>query len=326
MLEGKMLEDPKKALAMHRLMVLSRVLDEACCQESAHWFPSQGEEAVPVGAFYGLRPEDVCAPAYRGAPIVYVMRGATPEQVMAAALGKRTSFARGRHFGFTAPIELRILPYIAGDLGPIISQATGTAFAQKYRKGDAVTVVSFGDGTSNRGDFHEAINLGAVWRLPIVYVIQNNRYAISLPIEKATAAKALVDRAAGYGIAGVAVDGNDVLAVHAAVQEAVRRARAGLGPTLLEAETFRMRGHFAADPAAYRSSAEVEEWKGRDPIQALEARLATVGALSDEGARAVWTAARAAVQTARAAAQGHPDILPTDLGLDEVFATPLREA
>jgi TPP-dependent pyruvate/acetoin dehydrogenase alpha subunit len=247
------------------------------------------------------------------------------EHVLAGVLGKRTAFARGRHYGFTAPIERRILPYIQGDLGPIISQATGTAFAQKYRKRDAVTVVSFGDGTSNRGDFHEAINMGAVWKLPIVYVIQNNHYAISLPIERATAARALVDRAAGYGIPGVAVDGNDVLAVHAAVQEAVRSARAGLGPTLIEAETFRMRGHYAADTQAYRPTAEVEEWKGRDPIQRLEGRLAANGLLSDEDARALWGAVREEVASALAAAKQHPDILPTDLGLDEIFATPVRE-
>lgn len=321
-----MIEDPKKALEMHRWMVTSRVLDEACCQESAHWFPSQGEEAVPVGTFYGLRPEDVCAPAYRGAPIVYLMRGVTLKQVWAGVLGKRTGFGRGRHFSFTAPIELKILPYIAGDLGPIISQATGTAFAQKYRKSDAVTLVSFGDGASNRGDFHEAINLGAVWRLPIVYIIQNNHWAISMPIEKATAAKALVDRAAGYGIPGVAVDGNDVLAVHAAVQEAVRRARAGLGPTLIEAETFRMRGHYAADSAPYRSATEVEEWKGRDPIRRLEGRLAEAGILLADDALNVWETARREVGAAKAAAQQDPEILPTDLGLDEMFATPLTEA
>ncbi len=321
-----MIEDPKTALAMHRWMVLGRVLEEACCQESAHWFPSLGEEAVPVGTFYGLRAEDVCAPAYRGAPIVYLMRGAAPEYVLAAALGKRTGFARGRHFGFTAPIDLRVLPYVAGDLGPIISQATGTAFAQKYRKGDAVTVVSFGDGTSNRGDFHEAVNLGAAWRLPVVYVIQNNHYAISLRIENATAAKALVDRAAGYGIPGVAVDGNDVLAVHAAVQEAVLRARTGLGPTLIEADTFRMRGHHAADTAGYRAAGEVEAWKDRDPIRQLEGQLAGTGILLAEDAGAVWQAARGAVDDAKAAAQRHPDILPTDLGVDEMFATPLGEA
>lgn len=321
-----MIEDPRTALAMHRWMVLSRALDEVCCRESAHWFPAEGEEAVPVGSFFGLRPDDVCAPAYRGAPIVYVMRGAGLEYVLAGALGKRTGFARGRHFNFTAPIELRVLPYIAGDLGPIISQATGTAFAQKYRKSDAVTVVSFGDGTSNRGDFHEAINLGAVWRLPVVYVIQNNHYAISLRLDKATAAKALVDRALGYGIPGVAIDGNDVLAVHAAVQEAVARARAGQGPTLIEATTFRMRGHIAADTAAYRSSAEVEEWKGRDPIRRLEERLSAAGVLSAEKAQAAWAAGREEVEAATAAAKRHPDILPTDLGMEDVFATPVQEA
>ena len=321
-----MIEDPKKALEMHRWMVLSRALDDVCCQESAHWFPSQGEEAVPVGTFHGLRSDDVCAPAYRGAPIVYLMRGALLEHLMAGVLGKRTAFARGRHYSFTAPIELRILPYIQGDLGPIISQATGTAFAQQYRKSGAVTVVSFGDGTSNRGDFHEAVNMGAVWKLPIVYVIQNNHYAISLRIEQATAAKALVDRAVGYGVAGVAVDGNDVLAVHAAVQEAVRKARAGFGPTLIEAETFRMRGHYAADTQAYRPAGEVQGWKSRDPIQRLEDRLRVARLLSEKEARAVWTAAREEVASAKTAASEHPDILPTDLGLDDMFATPVPDA
>jgi TPP-dependent pyruvate/acetoin dehydrogenase alpha subunit len=321
-----MIEDPKKALEMHRWMVLSRVLDEACSQEAAYWFAAIGEEAIPVGSFYGLRSGDVCAPAYRGAPIVYVMRGATLDQVWAGALGKRTGFARGRHFSFTAPIELRIIPYIAGDLGPIISQATGTAFAQKYRKSDAVTVVSFGDGTSNRGDFHEAINLGATWRLPVVYIIQNNRYAISTRIDKATAAKRLSDRALGYGIPGVSVDGNDVLAVHGAVQEAVRRARAGLGPTLIEAETFRMGGHIASDTTAYRLTAEVEEWKDRDPIFRLEERLVAARVISDEDVRTVWAAARTEVEEAKVVAQQQPDILPADLGFDEVFSTPVGEA
>jgi len=321
-----MIEDPKKALEMHRWMVLSRVLDEACSQETAYWFPAIGEEAIPVGSFYGLRPGDVCAPAYRGAPIVYVMRGAALDQVWAGALGKRTGFARGRHFSFTAPIELRIIPYIAGDLGPIISQATGTAFAQKYRKSDAVTVVSFGDGTSNRGDFHEAINLGATWRLPVVYIIQNNRYAISTRIDKATAAKRLAHRAVGYGIPGVSVDGNDVLAVHGAVQEAVRRARAGLGPTLIEAETFRMGGHVSTDTAAYRLTAEVEEWKDRDPICRLEERLIAARVISDEDAQTVWKAVRTEVEEAKVAAQQQPDILPADLGFDEMFSTPIGEA
>jgi TPP-dependent pyruvate/acetoin dehydrogenase alpha subunit len=187
-------------------------------------------------------------------------------------------------------------------------------------------VVSFGDGTSNRGDFHEAVNMGAAWKLPIVYVIQNNHYAISLRIEQATAARALVDRAVGYGVAGVAVDGNDVLAVHAAVQEAARKARAGLGPTLIEAETFRMRGHYAADTQAYRSAGEVEGWKSRDPIQRLEERLRVASVLSEEEARAVWTAAREEVASAKTAASEHPDILPTDLGLNDMFATPVPDA
>jgi len=324
--EVEMIQDGEKALAMYRWMVLSRALDEACCQQSSHWFPSQGEEAVPVGAFLGLGPHDVCAPAYRGAPVVYLMRGARLEDVLAGILGKRTGFVRGRHYGFTAPIHLRILPYFQGDLGPIISQATGTAFAHKYRKREAVTVVSFGDGTSNRGDFHEAVNIGAAWKLPIVYVIQNNHYAISLPIEKATAVKALVDRAAGYGIPGFAVDGNDVLAVHAAVQDAVLRAREGRGPTLIEAETFRMRGHYAADSQTYRPAAEVEEWKGRDPIVRLQEQLLAANLLSTGQSQAMWDTVRQEVANALIAAKQHPDIQPNDLGLDGVFSTQRREA
>jgi len=320
----RVIQEPDQALAMHRLMVLSRCLDEICCRESPHWFPSEGEEAVPVGAFYGLGPEDVCAPNYRGAPVVYLMRGVSLEQVWAGILGKRTGFVRGRHYGFTAPVQLRVLPFLAGDLGPLISQATGAAFAQKYRGSDAVTVVSFGDGTSNRGDFHEAVNLGAAWQLPVVYVIQNNQYAISMPIGRATAVKALVDRALGYGIRGVAVDGNDVLSVHAIVAEAVRRARAGRGPTLVEALTYRVRGHFAGDGAPYRPADEAEAWRERDPIRRLEEQLAQAGLLGPKDAQAVWATARAEVEEARRAAQAHPEIQPTDLGLDQLFATPVE--
>lgn len=313
----------KDLLAMHRLMVLCRVMDEACCKLHGNWYTSQGEEAVQVGTFYGLGPEDVCGPNYRGAPVVYIMRGASLERFFGGVLGKATGFVKGRNFGFTAPIELGILPYLAGDLGPMLSQATGTAFAMRYKKTRAVTVVSCGDGTTNRGDFHEAINMGAAWKLPVVYVIQNNQYAISLHVSKAVACKELADRAAGYGIPGVAVDGNDVTAVHAAVQEAVARARAGLGPSLIEAKTYRLGGHYAADPTVYRRKEEVEEWRGRDPIRRLEEQLDRAGLLDRKGVEEVWASVRADVEAARAAAEAHPEITEADLGVNEMFATPI---
>ena len=305
---------------MLRLMVLSRVLERTCCDLNPRWFPAEGEEATIVGAFYALRPDDVIAAHYRGPFIAYYMRGADLSRLVGQVLGKATGYARGRAPGFTGPVDRYIVPWVAGDLGTSLGVATGAALALQYEGSDRAAVVTFGDGTSNRGDFHEAVNLAAVWKLPIVYVCQNNEYSISLHASQVLACETIAARAAGYGIPGEQVDGNDVLAVNAAVRAAVGRARAGGGPTLIEACTYRLGGHWASDPGGYRAAEEVERCRARDPIPRLEQHLAAAGELDAAGAARLWEEARAEVAAAVAQALAAPDAGPADLGYDQVFA------
>src|SRR3954470_22707987 len=253
-------------------MTLSRELDEVLCAANPRWFPSAGEEATMAGAFCDLRPDDAIAAHYRDPLVIYMMRGAEMARLAAQVLGKKGGYNKGRSVPFTGPVDLNIVPWVAGDLGTSIGIATGAALSLAYGRGDAVTVLTFGDGTSNRGDFHENLNLAAVWKLPIVYVCQNNFYSISLALPRIAPAP-IVDRAQGYGIPGVAVDGNDVLAVNEVVQAAIARARRGEGPSLIEARTYRLGGHWAADRALYRPAEEPDPWAARDPITLLEARL-----------------------------------------------------
>jgi TPP-dependent pyruvate/acetoin dehydrogenase alpha subunit len=311
---------PETRRDLLRLMILSRVIEQTCCDLNPRWFPAEGEEAALVGTFYGLRPDDVMAAHYRGPFIAYYMRGADLARLIGQALGKANGYARGRALGFTGPVELNVVPWVAGDLGTSLGVATGTALAAQYDGSDRVTVLSFGDGTSNRGDFHEALNLAAVWNLPIVFVCQNNQYSISLHASQVLACDGVAARAAGYGVPGIAVDGNDVVAVHLAVQEAVARARAGGGPTLIETCTYRVGGHWASDPGGYRPEEEVSVWRERDPITLLERQLRTAGELDASGATALWQAARDEVAAAVAIAQAAPLADPDDLGADDVFA------
>ncbi len=303
-----------------RLMIVCRVLERTCCELNPRWFPAEGEEAALVGTFYGLRDDDVIAAHYRGPFIAYYMRGAALARLIGQVLGKATGYARGRALGFTGPVERNVLPWVAGDLGTSLGVATGTALAARYDGLDRVTVVSFGDGTSNRGDFHESLNLAAVWKLPIVFVCQNNQYSISLHASQVLTCARIADRAVGYGVPGVAVDGNDVLAVHDAVQQAVDRARAGDGPTLIEACTYRVGGHWASDPGGYRDDDEVAAWRERDPIRVLEQALIENGEANASELGRLWDLAQEEVAQAVAEAQAAPPADPTDLGFGEVFA------
>jgi pyruvate dehydrogenase E1 component alpha subunit len=312
--------DPRILLDLHEWMALSRALDDYLTERLPHWFPSAGEEATIVGAFHGLRDDDIAAPHYRGPQVVFLMRGVPLETVMATALGKATGLTKGRAPAFCGPLSRGIVPWVAGDLGPNISLATGAALGLKYRKTDRVVVATIGDGTTNRGDFHEAANLGAIWRLPVVYVCQNNLYSISLHASQVFRCAAIADRAAGYGIPGVVVDGNDVLAVREAVMAAVDRARAGEGPSLIEAQTYRLKGHWAGDPAAYRPPGELEAWQARDPLPRFERELAEAGIASPAAVAAVRERARARVEAAATAAADHPAAEEGGIGAADVFA------
>jgi TPP-dependent pyruvate/acetoin dehydrogenase alpha subunit len=302
-------------LDLYRWMALSRSLESALCQGNPRWFPAEGEEATIVGSFCDLRADDAAAPHYRGPFVVYLMRGAELWRLASQAFGKASGYSRGRSLPFGAAPDQNSVPWVAGDLGTSLGVATGAAMAFWQEGSDRVCVCAFGDGTVNRGDFHENVNLAACLKLPIVYVCQHNGWAISQPASSYLPAP-VAARAAGYGIPGVTVDGNDVDAVRAAVGEAVGRARQGGGPTLIEARTWRARGHWAADQQGYR---DLTETPPRDPLEVLAARLMESGEATTAQLQDVRSEASRRVAAAIERAKQAPDAGTEDLGLDQVL-------
>lgn len=232
-----------------------------------------GQEAVAVGVCAHLRAEDVVFSTHRGHGHA-LAKGVPPRELIAELFGKATGVSRGRggSMHLFAP-EVGLLG-TTGIVGPNILQATGAGYAFKLLKTDKVSVGFFGDGAMNNGAFHEGVNMAAIWDLPVVYVCENNMYATEVPFEYATRNQNVAERARTYGIAAVAVDGNDVIAIWEAAREAVERARSGSGPTLIEARTYRTRPHAEGmRDAGYRTADEIEAWKTRDPITSLRARV-----------------------------------------------------
>lgn len=302
---------------LYRWMVFSRELEAALCEGNPRWFPAEGEEATIVGSFCDLHADDVVAPHYRGPFVVYLMRGAEARRLAAQAFGKATGYNKGRSVPFNGPPEKGLIPWVAGDLGTMLGTATGAALALAQEGSDKVCVCSFGDGTANRGDFHENINLAAIWRLPIVYVCQNNGWAISQRAESYLPAP-VADRAAGYGIPGISVDGNDVEAVRDTVGEAVARARRGEGPTLVEAMTWRAHGHWAGDKAAYRTEAEAATRE--DPLQRFADRLVERGQVTPGELDRIRFAVAEEVAVAVDQATRDAEAGLSELGSEEVYA------
>jgi pyruvate dehydrogenase E1 component alpha subunit len=298
-------------------MVVARTLGTTLCTLNVRWFPVEGEEAVHVGSFADLRPDDAAAPHYRDPFVVYLMRGAELWRLVAQVFGKSAGYNKGRSVAFNGPFHLNLVPWVAGDLGTTIGTATGAALAFKQQRSDRVCVCSFGDGTANRGDFHENINLAAIWRLPIVYVCQNNGWAISQRAESYLPAP-IAARAAGYGIPGRTVDGQDVEAVRTVVAEAIDRARRGEGPTLVDAITYRRRGHWAGHVVSDADRAGVVERP--DPIDVLRLRLLERGIASEAEIDQVYERAADEVAAAVERAKTAPDVSDVELGLDDVFA------
>jgi len=305
------------ARELFRWMVVARTLGTTLCTLNVRWFPLEGEEAVHVGSFADLRPDDAAAPHYRDPFVVYLMRGAELWRLVAQVLGKSAGYSKGRSVAFNGPFHLNIVPWVAGDLGTTIGTATGAALAFKQQRSDQVCVCSFGDGTANRGDFHENINLAAIWRLPIVYVCQNNGWAISQRADSYLPAP-VAARAAGYGIPARTVDGQDVEAVRAVVAEAIDRARRGKGPTLIDALTYRRRGHWAGHIVSDADGAGVVERP--DPIDVLRLRLLERGLATDAEIDQVHERAADEVAAAVERANTAADVSDVELGLDDVFA------
>jgi pyruvate dehydrogenase E1 component alpha subunit len=235
-----------------------------------------GQEAVAVGAISVLEDSDAVITAYR-CHGHYLARGGTSRAGMAELLGKDTGCSRGRggsmHF-YDIP---RNFYGGWGIVGAHVPVAAGFAFAQRYQKNGSVTICFLGDGAINIGPFHEGMSLAALWNLPVIYVIENNYFAMGTPLSKTCPTEDLSIRALGYPMARATVDGHDVFAVRSTVHTAAKRAREQGLPTLIEAKTYRYRGHSMADPAKYRTEADVEQWKQRDPIQVLGGKLEGLG-------------------------------------------------
>ncbi len=273
-----------------------------------------GEEAIATGACATLRKEDCITSTHRGHGHL-IAKGGDLKLMMAEIFGKKTGYCKGKGGSMhIAAVELGILGAngIVGGGGPI---ANGAALAFQYRGQDNVAVCFFGDGASNQGTTQEAMNLASAWSLPVVFVNENNGYGISCPTSKSMAITDIADRAAAYDMPGVVVDGNDVLAVYEAVSEAVRRAREGEGPSLIECKTYRWRGHFEGDACVYRDENEVQSWVERDPIKKLEEKLQDQGILSPEKSGEIRDALARELEVAVAFAEESP--LPSVDELEE---------
>ncbi|MEU6141892.1 thiamine pyrophosphate-dependent dehydrogenase E1 component subunit alpha [Streptomyces sp. NPDC047081] len=278
-----------------------------------------GHEAIAVGASAALRPDDYVFATYRGHHHA-LARGATPEECLAELMSRATGLckAKGGSMHLTKASMNMLGSYAI--VGAHLPMAVGAAWSARLRGTGQLAVAFFGDGATNIGAFHEALNLAAVWKLPVLFVCENNLYMEYTPIADVTAvARPAADRAPAYGIPGETVDGNDVVAVREAVAGLARRARAGDGPAVLEAETYRHFGHSRADPAAYRPAEEVERWLKHDPLDLARGRLVEMGVpeatvtAADERARDV---VQKAVEAAKSAPSPDPGEALTDVWAD----------
>jgi pyruvate dehydrogenase E1 component alpha subunit len=235
-----------------------------------------GEEAIAVGVCATLIPTDYITSTHRGHGHC-IAKGASLKKMMAEIFGKRTGYCKGK--GGSMHITDKSIGMLGANavVGGAIPIATGAGLTCKLKYPDRVVACFFGDGASNQGTFHEAINLAAVWELPVVFVCENNLYAMGTRQSLVMNIADISKRAAGYGIPGVTLNGNDVLAVYESAKEAVNRARRGEGPTLIECKTYRHKGHSRFDPATYRPEEEVEEWMAKDPLHVFRQKLLSRG-------------------------------------------------
>jgi pyruvate dehydrogenase E1 component alpha subunit len=308
----------KNRLELLRQMLTVRLFEERCVElytrERIRGFlhVAIGEEAVAVGVNRALGPEDAVVSTYREHGHALV-RGVPMDAVMAEMFGKQTGCSRGRggsmHLFDAARRFYGGNAIVAGG----IPLAVGLALADAMRGRPGVTACFFGDGAYAEGEFHECANLAALWRLPVLFCCENNLYAMGTHIGRAQAETDLALRASSYGMSAWAVDGMDVEAVERAAHRAVEQVRAGGGPVFLELRTYRFRAHSMYDPERYRDKAEVAQWRERDPIDKLAARLATDGVLDDDGLAAMRTEVLADVDRAVVAAESAPDEPVEDL-------------
>jgi len=319
--------DKELGLALYRKMLEIRRFEESAGENYQRGLIPGfihlyiGEEAVATGVCAHLRPDDVVFSSHRGHGHA-LAKGVSAREAMAELWGRKTgcSHGRGGSMHLFAP-EVGLLGS-NGIVGAGIPLAAGAGYSFKLLRFDRVSVSFFGDGAVNNWSFHEGINLAAVWGLPVVFVCENNLYATQMSFAKATKEQDVYKRAANYGLPGVGVDGNDVLAVYEAAREAVRRARAGEGPTLIECKTYRTVGHYVGDPGTgYRPKEEIEKWKARCPIERFRQKLLAEGWASAEELSQAEEQAQALIDDAVEFSRSSPWPDPAE-AMTNVYASP----
>ncbi|HSM80909.1 MAG TPA: pyruvate dehydrogenase (acetyl-transferring) E1 component subunit alpha [Nodosilinea sp.] len=314
-----------EGLRLYEDMILGRFFEDKCAEMYyrgkmfgfVHLY--NGQEAVSTGVIKALRSDDYVCSTYRD-HVHALSAGVPAKNVMAELFGKETGCSRGRGGSMHLfSSEHNLLGGFAF-IGEGIPVALGAAFQSRYRRdalgdpgADQVTACFFGDGTSNNGQFFECLNMAALWKLPILFVVENNKWAIGMAHERATSQPEIYKKASVFGMPGVEVDGMDVMAVRAVAEEAVARARAGEGPTLIEALTYRFRGHSLADPDELRSKAEKEAWLARDPIKRFEAYLLEHGLTDEAALKGVRDRIQTTIDDALTFAEDSPEPSPDDL-------------
>jgi pyruvate dehydrogenase E1 component alpha subunit len=274
-----------------------------------------GQEAIIVGTCFGLRKEDWICPLHRDLG-AFLMKGVTARTMMSQMFAKATGLSKGRDSALHSGVsELGIFGNTSM-LGANLPVASGLGLTFRMEKTDNVVIAYFGEGASNVGDFHEALNIAGVQKLPIIFICENNQYAYSVPLEKSMAIDDVADRAESYGFDGVAINGNDVLAVYQATQGALARARKGDGPTLIECKTYRWHGHSEHDKAFYRTKEELAMWKSRDPIPTFAAYLKGLHELSDDQVADIEARVKATIDDAVEFAANAPDPDPSEAATD----------
>ena len=304
---------PDDLRRLYRAMLLGRRLDDRMVRLQRQgrigtFAPIKGQEAAQMGSAFTLRPTDWMVPSFRETAAM-VWRGWPIEKLLA--------FYAGRIEGGQPGPDQHDLP-VCIPVATQVPHAVGLGYAAQYRGDDAVVMVYFGDGATSEGDFHEGLNIAGVWQVPVVFLCQNNQWAISVPVKKQTHSRTVAQKALAYGMPGIQVDGNDVLAVYQASREAVDRARAGGGPTLIECVTYRLSVHTTADdPTKYRSEEEVREWERKDPLTRF------TGYLEKRNVQIAGLDAEVDEEIAQAVArfEALPPADPTSM-LDHVYAAP----
>lgn len=318
------MNDDVKRPELLEKMLLIRAFDEkvdelyaeGALHGTAHFYV--GQEAVAVGVIAALKEGDVITGTHRGHGHAIAF-GLDRDRMAAELLGKASGYCHGKGGSMhIADVKAGMLG-ANGIVGGSMGIACGAAWAFKQRKEDRVAVCFFGDGAVQEGIFNETLNLAAIWKLPVVFVCENNQYAMSKSVKDAFATERISDRAAGYGMPGITVDGMNLEEVHEAASEAIGRARSGEGPTLIEAVTYRYLGHSKSDANLYRTREEIEEWRKRDPIQRFAARLEEEEVLEKDAWQALELRARERIEETFEKASQEPEPEP-ESALEDVYA------